>query len=192
MHLHNCCLGIFCDESGAVASSTERIEGHRLRSMKLTQFLSHARLRSILCALLIVVIVVATGCDERQERDRRYIEDSERQWAESVATNDSSVLERILDDDFVWIYPDGSKMNKAQAIADARRGPGFFVSNHLDEVSIRFYGRTAVAQGSESWVQRDASGEKKGRFVWTDVWVKRDDRWRIVASQDMIPPTTEK
>jgi ketosteroid isomerase-like protein len=156
--------------------------------MKLTHFPSRARLHVSLYALLIAVIVVAAGCNERQERDRKYIEDSERQWAESVATNDSSVLERILDDDFVWIYPDGTKMNKAQAIADARSGPGPFVSNHLDEVSIRFYGRTAVAQGSESWVQRDASGEKKGRFVWTDVWVKRDDKWKIVASQDMIPP----
>jgi ketosteroid isomerase-like protein len=144
--------------------------------------------RAVLNLALIAIVVVASGCDRHRERDRQYIEMSERQWAESVATSDASVLERILDDDFVWIYPDGTKMNKAQAIADARSGPGTFVSNHLDEVSIRFYGKTAVAQGSESWVRKDGAGEKKGRFVWTDVWVERDDRWKIVASQDMIPP----
>jgi ketosteroid isomerase-like protein len=144
--------------------------------------------RVVLNLALIAIVVVASGCDRHRERDRQYIETSERQWAESVATSDASVLERILDDDFVWIYPDGTKMNKAQAIADARSGPGTFVSNHLDEVSIRFYGKTAVAQGSESWVRKDGAGEKKGRFVWTDVWVERDDRWKIVASQDMIPP----
>jgi ketosteroid isomerase-like protein len=134
------------------------------------------------------MVAVASGCDRDRERDRQYIETSERQWAESVTTNNASVLERILDDDFVWIYPDGTKMNKAEAIADARSGPGSFVSNHLDEVSIRFYGKTAVAQGSESWVRKAGTGEKTGRFVWTDVWVKRDDGWKIVASQDMIPP----
>jgi ketosteroid isomerase-like protein len=142
----------------------------------------------ILNLALIAIVGVASGCDRDRERDRQYIETSERQWAESVATNDASVLERILDDDFVWIYPDGTKMNKAEAIADARSGPGTFVSNHLDEVSIRFYGKTAVTQGSESWVRKDGAGEKKGRFVWTDVWVKRDDGWKIVASEDMIPP----
>jgi ketosteroid isomerase-like protein len=146
----------------------------------------------VLNLALIAVVAVASGChrdrDRERERDRQYIETSERQWAESVTTNDASVLERILDDDFVWIYPDGTKMNKAEAIADARSGPGSFVSNHLDEVSIRFYGKTAVAQGSESWVRKDGTGEKTGRFVWTDVWVKRDGGWKIVASQDMIPP----
>jgi ketosteroid isomerase-like protein len=161
--------------------------------MKLNYFCYlQTRRRMILSAALIALTVVASGCDQRRERDRQYIETSERQWAESVATNDSSVLERILDDDFVWIYPDGTKMNKAQAIADARSGPGSFVSNHLDEVTVRFYGKTAVAQGSESWVRREASGEKKGRFVWTDVWVKRDDRWKIVASEDLIPPDLGK
>jgi ketosteroid isomerase-like protein len=161
--------------------------------MKLNHFsCSQAKLRDIFNLALIAIVVIATGCDWQREVDRQYIETSERQWAESVATNDSSVLERILDDDFVWVYPDGTKMNRAQAIADARSGPGSFVSDHLDDISVRFFGKTAVAQGSESWVQRDATGEKKGRFVWTDVWVKRDDRWKIVAAQDMVPPDTKR
>jgi ketosteroid isomerase-like protein len=136
--------------------------------------------------------VFTTGCDRQRERDRQYIEMSERQWAESVATNDSSVLERILADDFMWVYPDGKGMNKAQTIADARSGPGPFVSDHLDGISVRFFGKTAVAQGSESWVQRDAAGERRGRFVWTDVWVKRNGQWQIVAAEDLIPPTTAR
>src|ERR1017187_6313791 len=37
---------------------------------------------------------------------------------------------------------------------DAEAGPGPFVSNHVDDVHVRFFGRTAVAQGSESWAQK--------------------------------------
>src|ERR1019366_6194180 len=37
---------------------------------------------------------------------------------------------------------------------DAEAGPGPFVSNHVDYVHVRFFGRTAVAQGSESWAQK--------------------------------------
>jgi ketosteroid isomerase-like protein len=157
--------------------------------MSLTTFNFPSKYRAI--SLIVIALTFFTGCDMRHERDREYIEKSESQWAESVATNDASVVERILDDDFVWITPSGTKMNKARMVADARNGPGPFVSNHVEGVTVRFYGRTAVAQGSEAWVQRDASGEKKGRFVWTDVWVKRDDRWKIVAAQDLAVPVKD-
>ena len=96
-------------------------------------------------ALLGIAAVFLVGCHGSQEKARRYIEMSERQWAESVANNDSSVVERILADDFVWVAPDGTRWTKAETVADARKGPGNFVSNHLQDVTIRFYGNVAVA-----------------------------------------------
>src|SRR5271170_2154588 len=160
-------------DAGPDASSTLSRARSRLRAMN-SRHLSRLQTsqRVILNLALIVLVVFAMGCDRQRERERQYIEMSERKWAESVATNDSSVLERILADDFVWVCPDGRKMNKVQTIADARSGPGPFVSDHLDDVSVRFFGTTAVAQGSESWVQKDATGEKRGSFAWTDVWVR--------------------
>jgi ketosteroid isomerase-like protein len=136
-----------------------------------------------------LVLCITAGCSRSEDSARQYIDQSERQWAESVATNDSSVVERILADDFVWVYPDGRKLNKAQAVTDARNGPGPFVSNHPESISIRFFGNVAVAQGSESWVQKHNGAEVHGRFVWTDTWVKRNGKWQIVAAEDLIPPT---
>jgi aminopeptidase C len=52
-------------------------------------------------------------------------------------------------------------------------------------VKVRFYGNTAIAQGSESWEKR--SGER-GRFVWTDTWLLRNGHWQIVAAEDLIAP----
>ena len=118
---------------------------------------------------------------------RQYILESERQWAESVATGDTSALQRILADDFVGIDSKGRTYTKAQTIADTPKAPRYFVSNHLNEVKVRFYGNTAVAQGSESWVRR--RGEpRRGRFVWTDTWINRNGRWQIVAAEDLIVP----
>jgi hypothetical protein len=97
------------------------------------------------------------------------------------------VLKRILAEDFVWVNPDGPRLrwNKAQTIADAEAGPGDFISNHVDDVAVRFFGRTAVASGSESWVQRDKAGHvTKGRFIWSDVWILRGGRWQLVQAQD--------
>jgi aminopeptidase C len=68
-------------------------------------------------------------------------------------------------------------------IADTRTAQHYFVSNRLNEVKVRFYGDTAIAQGDESWERR--SGER-GRFVWTDTWILRNGRWQIVAAEDLV------
>jgi len=120
-----------------------------------------------------------------QKEDELYIRNSERQWAESVASGDASVVERILANDFIGVDPRGQLYDKAKMISDTRDGPKFFASNHLNQVKIRFYGDTAVAQGSESWERR--TGER-GRFLWTDTWLRRDGRWEIVAAEDLTVP----
>ena len=70
-------------------------------------------------------------------------------------------------------------------IADTRNAPKDFVSNRLNDVKVRFYGNTAVAQGSETWEKRSS---ERGRFVWTDTWLQRNGRWQIVAAEDLIAP----
>lgn len=143
--------------------------------------------RHALACILVCALAPLAACTFSQNEARQYIEDSEKAWAESVPTHDASVLKRILADDFIWVYPDGPKIrwNKLETVADAEAGPGPFVSNHVDEVQVRFFGRMALATGSESWVQKDSAGRvKKGRFVWSDVWILRDRRWQIIQAQD--------
>jgi len=126
-----------------------------------------------------------------QSSAERYIAESESQWAAAVASGDTAVIERILADDFVGVDTDGSHYNKAKAVADTRESPKEFLSNHLNQVQIRFYGDTAVAQGNESWGRRSET-PKRGRFVWTDTWIRRNGKWQIVAAEDLIVPETSQ
>jgi ketosteroid isomerase-like protein len=57
-------------------------------------------------------MLASVSCNHSQTEAIQYITTSEKQWAESVATNDTTVLQRILADDFIWVYPDGTHMNK--------------------------------------------------------------------------------
>src|SRR5437762_9461692 len=143
--------------------------------------------RMLRCALTILAMLFL--CDCRIQKDRketeRYILESERQWAESVATGDTSAIERILADDFIGVDPKGRLYTKQQMIDETRNAPKYFVSNGLNDVKVRFYRRMAIAQGSETWEKR--SGER-GRFVWTDTWLRRNGRWQIVAAEDLIAP----
>jgi len=141
--------------------------------------------------LLICAFYVVSAEESGQADAERYIKLSESQWAESVASGDSGVVERILADDFVGVDPDGSLYDKAKMVADTREAPKYFLSNHLNDVKVRFYGDAAVAQGNESWVRRTGKPER-GRFVWTDTWIRRNGHWQIVAAEDLITPELAK
>ena len=136
-------------------------------------------LACIVCALaLFNGSAVADGYSH--EDAEKYIVAGEVAWAESVATNDASTLRRIMADDAVWVL-DGKVWNKAQAVADAEAGPDDFLSDHLDYAHVRFFGDTAVVQGSEKWTRK---GGRTGHFLWTDTWLLRDGKWQIVQAQD--------
>lgn len=122
-----------------------------------------------------------------QAAAERYIRDSEREWAESVATGDTSAVQRILADDFHGVDPQGRSYTREEMVANTRTAPRYFLSNRLDQVRVWFYGDVAIAQGSETW-ERRTGASRTGRFVWTDTWLRRNGRWQIIAAEDLVAP----
>ena len=137
--------------------------------------------------LLMTVALLISGCATVQDQAtaEQYIQDGSRQWAESVATGNTTDLERIIAEDFIGIDPQGNLYDKAKMLENTREAPKYFASNKIGPVKVRFYGDTAVAQGEETWV-RHRGNPVTGRFVWTDTWVRRNGNWQIVAAQDVI------
>jgi ketosteroid isomerase-like protein len=148
-----------------------------------------AKLSFLIVAIASICSIWDATAQQSSTADvERYIRESERQWAESVANGDVSVVERILADDFLGVDPDGKLYEKAKMVADTREAPKEFISNRLNDVKVRFFGdTTAVAQGNESWVRRTGT-PLRARFVWTDTWIFRNGKWQIVASEDLIAP----
>lgn len=148
--------------------------------------------------VFVTAVVSALGLgmiraqQDSQAGVEQYIKTSEQQWAEAGIKRDTATVERILADDFLGVAPDGSLYDKSQEVLNAKQNTENFVSNHVNDVKIRFYGDTAVAQGNESWELR-AGEPKRGMYVWTDTWVKRNGKWQIVAAEDvLVPNPTQK
>jgi hypothetical protein len=77
---------------------------------------------SILGSVVLVALAAGSaGASDAysQTAAERYIKDSEAAWAASVATNDSSVVQRILADDCVWVL-EGEVVDKPRAVSDAQ------------------------------------------------------------------------
>jgi ketosteroid isomerase-like protein len=138
-----------------------------------------------------LVLLLLAGCShvpvatsEPNGEAKRYIVECSRDWAESVVTGDRSKRRIYFADDFVGTDTKGRRYDKSQVTRDT--GPAKqIISNTLDDVSVNFFEDTAVAHGSERWIRKDGS---TGRYVWTDIWVKRDGRWQVVAAQDAAAP----
>jgi uncharacterized protein (TIGR02246 family) len=139
--------------------------------------------------VLILVLAVAacsrgdSGFDEGEAREQiRTIKHSRAQVAVS---GNPQVVEQIFADDFLGVSPNGAHYTKQAFIDDTKAHPLGFVSNELNDMQLRFFGDVAVAQGDETFTT--PAGDK-GRFVWTDVLVRKGTQWRIVAAQDAIAP----
>jgi hypothetical protein len=63
-------------------------------------------------------------------------------------------------------------------IFDTHNAPQIFISNRLNEVKVRFYGDTAIAQGNESWERRVGRAAARplclDRYVDLSQWAMAD------------------
>ena len=110
----------------------------------------------------------------------------ENDWMTAAKTKDAAKLGEILADSWVGLGWDGKTSDKAKALADLK-------ANSLDNVEIgpmkvRFFGNTAVVTGSDTEKSTTEGKDTSGKYIWTDVFVKTDGKWRAVASRSTKVP----
>jgi hypothetical protein len=105
----------------------------------------------------------------------------ESRW---LAAHDSATLARILAPDFVHPVASGNFLTRAQHIAwVVAHPPDTTIARRFADMRVRFYGTTAIVTGT---VVRSREGVEIGRNVFTDVFVKRNDRWRAVSAEETV------
>lgn len=105
-------------------------------------------------------------------------------WIEAVGRRDRVTLERILADDFLiagWL-PDGQMGDRRTYIEDCLRPVELESPSYkYDRWKIRIYGDVAIANCTLELRGMVKGSEWGGVFLFTQVWVKRDDRWQVAA-----------
>ena len=113
--------------------------------------------------------------------DRQAIEGLEQEWLQNES--DKPTLERLLADDFMHQVPTGLFLTKAQHIDWSVRHPR--PANRkarFEKLDVRVYGDAAIATGIV--VDTDANGGDARRSIFTDVFVRRNDRWQAVSAAE--------
>jgi hypothetical protein len=144
-----------------------------------------------ICAAAIAAmwVIVPAGAQQSlwasaDDKTAKYIIDMEQKWAEGVCV-DNGVVAGLLAEDFQGTSPAGARFTKADELKD-EKGPRTAHDCGVDEAKVHFFGDSlAVVYGREHAVGKDKSQPNaKVCQIWTDTWLKRGDKWQIIASQD--------
>jgi ketosteroid isomerase-like protein len=112
----------------------------------------------------------------------------ENDWTDAVKTKSAEKLGEILADGWVGLGWDGKTSNKAKALADLKAPGNSLDSFEMGPMKVRIFGNTAVVTGSDSEKSAENGKDTSGKYIWTDVFVKQNGKWRAVASQSTKVP----
>ncbi|WP_322042571.1 nuclear transport factor 2 family protein [Paraburkholderia sp. J67] len=103
----------------------------------------------------------------------------EHQWTQAAVAADRPVLNDLLDDKFFEVFPGDIRRDKRDLLAAVAMPTGG--SQVLEDVRVQVLDNVAVATGINRYTP--ATGYKAIEYRFTDVFVKREDGWRVAASR---------
>jgi len=136
------------------------------------------------CLVLAVLLLSAQSWLVAQESDKLRVLALENAWNEAESHNDIKALGVLLAPTFVYTDAEGSFMDKQQLIASIHASRSSQIVN--EGMKAESYGDAIVVTGSyrEQGTENGKAYTHRGRF--TDTWVKKDDQWLCVASQETL------
>jgi ketosteroid isomerase-like protein len=111
----------------------------------------------------------------------------ERKWTQAYRDRNINILSSLLAEDFVITVEDGSTYGKEGYITHSADNSVRVEVAEQTDMHVHTHGNTAVITGAyhEKGTSKGKPYEYHDRF--TDVWVKSDSRWQVIASHYSIP-----
>lgn len=93
---------------------------------------------------------------------------------------DRAALEDLLADDYVLVNSRGQRQSKADLIGDYTK-PGFKLEPFTVEEAVELVWRDGAVMGGVATLRGvDAGQAFEVRLRFSDIWAKRDGRWRVI------------
>lgn len=140
-------------------------------------------MKLVLIALAFAIAIPTLAADAVKDKMTEEVLKLAKQFEQAVVANDADAVERFLTDDWTIVDPDGKLIDKARFLSVIRSGDLTHESMDSEDVSVRLYGDTAIvtARTTTKGKYKEQAFTTKERA--SDVFVKRDGRWRCAFSQ---------
>jgi ketosteroid isomerase-like protein len=128
--------------------------------------------------------VSSFGADTKKApSDVEALKQLERDWTDAQKTKDIDKLNLIIAEDWMGLGYDGNKSNRADFIASVKSGASKIESFTFADMEVKIIGNVGIVQGGDTEKSSVRGEDTSGKWVWTDVFVKKDGRWQAVRSQ---------
>jgi ketosteroid isomerase-like protein len=142
-------------------------------------------LRTMVCLSLIAPCLASAAAmqDPSDVSVRATLVQLERNWNDAFYRKDVDTIDRILADEFIATYDDGTRGDRDKELSNIIEFDQQVISAVQDGFIVKVYGDTAVVWFRLNLVGMRGGAPSPAAFNFTDVFVWRDDRWQCVSSQ---------
>ena len=143
-------------------------------------------MKPVLLALLLLPTTSALFAQSKANKaSAEQLIQMERDWSQADVKKDAAALNRILAEDWNGIAFQGTVLTKPEVLRQVglHSDATATESSELGEMKIRIFGNTALVSGTEIERSEYKGKDSSGKYIWTDVFVRRNGRRQAVSSQ---------
>jgi hypothetical protein len=141
---------------------------------------------SPIIAMIVIAAIVSIQphpTDPSSSTDKEELTQIEKELAVAWPKGDKQTIDRILAPDWSVTNALGQVQTKEQVMRDAFQSGSLKVTSaRVDDVEVRLFGYAAVVTGHSVSEGLYAGKPFSANLRFTDVFVKRKQRWQAVAS----------
>ncbi len=125
----------------------------------------------------------ANYANQKADSVEQAVMQMEEELRVAISKNDTKTYGRLVGDHYVFTNHDAVIRTKAQMVSAYDSGSIKYESVMFDEIKVHVYGDTAVVTGRNTAKGLDNGKDIGGQFRYTRVYVKRQGKWQLVATQ---------
>jgi ketosteroid isomerase-like protein len=142
-------------------------------------------LRLLLLVSLCCLPMLSTALQTSPEAEK--ILALEKKWTDAYRQRNISLMTSMLAEDFVITVEDGRVFGKMGYMAHTADSSVQVDLAEQSDLRVHMHGNVAVVTG----VYHEVGNSKGKRYEYrdrsTDVWMKTDGQWKLIASQYSVP-----
>ncbi len=115
--------------------------------------------------------------------EKEQIRELMQRWDNALVNRNLEFVAGILAEDFTYIGSSGQVQNRAEHLALIKSADLRIESSSSSNFVIRIYGDMAVAIAEGRIKGSYKSNGFDNRYRYTDVWIRRNGRWKVVNTQ---------
>ena len=122
-----------------------------------------------------------------EDSDEAKVRGLEKKWADSYKHRKIELLSSLLAEDFVITVEDGNTYSKSGYISHSADSTVHVDVAELSDLKVHMHGNAAVVTGEYHEKGRQDGKPYEYHDRLTDVWVKSEGNWQVIASHYSVP-----